>query len=150
MCLKRSTPSVSLPAHRLPQVPHAHQSSFLGPHHVSDLPLADGALVGHGAQRLLQRVLRVRVGQRAAPAERGQRVLEPAFLPDQRGDPGLGAHAASQGLQAQPPQLRRLVPALHPADAHLDRAGAGAGVQGAAEEPEGCGEEALLAGFDRA
>lgn len=87
------------------------------------------------------------VRQCATLTEHGECVFEPTLLSDQGGDPWLSADAASQSLQAQPPELRGLVPALRPAEAHLDRAGARAGVQGAAEEPESRGEEAPLTGF---
>lgn len=74
-------------------------------------------------------------------------MFEPTFLSEQGGDPGLSTNAASQSLKTQPPELSGLVPALLPAEAHLNWTGAGAGVQGAAEEPESCGEESPLAGF---
>lgn len=75
-------------------------------------------------------------------------MFEPAFLSDQGGDPGLSTDAASQSLKTQPPEFRGLVPALCPAEAHLNWTGAGARVQGAAEEAERCGEEAPLTGFN--
>lgn len=147
---RRLSAPFSLHSRRLLQVLHAHQSSFICPHRVSNLLLTAWALVCHGAQSFLQRLLRVLVGQSAAPTQHGERVPEPTFFSDQAGDPRLSADAAPQGLQAQPPELRRLVPALLPGGAHLYRAGAGAGVQGAAEEPESCGKEAPLAAFNRA
>lgn len=82
--------------------------------------------------------------------QHGECVLEPTFLYDQSGDPGLCLDAASQRLQPQPPELCDLVPALLPVTAHPDGAGAGAGVQGATQEPEGGGEKPPLACLHRA
>lgn len=67
-------------------------------HRVLDVLFAEGAPLRQRTQPLLQRVLRVLVGQSAALAQHGERVSEPTFVPDQRADPGLGADAAAQRL----------------------------------------------------
>lgn len=90
------------------------------------------------------------VGYGAAPGQGAGHVFEPPFFSEQRGDPGLSTDTASQRLQTQPPELGRLVPALFPAGADLQRPGGGAGVQGAAQETERGAEKPSLAGFARA
>lgn len=79
--------------------------------------------------------------------QHGRYVFEPPFLSDQGGDPGLSTDTTPQRLHTQPPELSCLVPALFPAGADLKWTGAGAGVQGAAEEMESSGEEPPLARF---
>lgn len=114
---------------------------------MSDLHFTGWTLLGQRAQSFLQRRLRVLVGYGAAPGQGAGDVLEPPFFSEQRGDPGLSTDTTSQRLQTQPPELGRLVPALFPAGADLQRTRGGAGVQGAAEETERSAEKPSLAGF---
>lgn len=114
---------------------------------MSDLQFTGWTLLSHRTQSFLQSPLRVLVGQCATLSQHAADVLEPPFFSDQRDDPRLSADTASQRLQTQPPELSRLVPALFPAGADLQRTGAGARVQGAAEEAESSGEKPSLACF---
>lgn len=139
---------MSLCGHQPLQIRHTAQRSFIAPHRVVDFPFAERTAVGESAQSLLQSVPGLFVRRSITLSQSGQHVFEPALLSDQSDDPGLRADTASQSLKGQPPELRRLVPALLPKRTQGNRTGTGAGGEGPAKEPERGGEEAPLTGFN--